>query len=55
MTVIAVNRDPVALTLTIVAEFDTLAERALAGGPTPGSWNDGGDRRPTPPPSSTTI
>ena len=27
MTVIAVDRDPVALTLTIVAEFDTPAER----------------------------
>jgi uncharacterized protein YndB with AHSA1/START domain len=27
MTVIAVDRDPVALTLTIAAEFDTPAER----------------------------
>lgn len=29
MTVVAVDRDPAALTLTIVAEFDAPAERVL--------------------------
>jgi hypothetical protein len=55
MTVIAVDRDSVALTLTIVSEYGASVERVWQVGPTPDSWNDGGAGRITPRPSSTTI
>jgi hypothetical protein len=53
MTVLAVDRDPVALTLTIVSEFDAPAARVWQVWADPGSSNDGGGHRPTRPPSST--
>jgi uncharacterized protein YndB with AHSA1/START domain len=52
MTVLAVNRDPVALTLTIVSEFDAPVARVWAD---PRQLERWWCHRPTPRPSSTTT
>jgi hypothetical protein len=42
MTVVAVTKDPRALTMTIIADFAASAERVWQSGPIHANWSAGG-------------